>query len=250
MKYIITERQLEVIEIGTARGRYDTSPELILWRLFNNEMKKKHKIEAFKNFFSKNLGKEYKKIGDKSILHFFDYLQQRFIWDGDIKTNPDTESGFAYYIAKNYFGIKEGHSLSFLKIKDYRSHDYFFFDRGLKIFVGCIKVSDYDKLPRNSYKVDYSAVVKPLIGTGYGTKMYLSVLSDVDYLRSDDYLFTGSLRIWRDVLPKYVNVWTVYEFNDSIFTKVVRQTPGKRVKAKDADFFVASMKRQSLDFYI
>ena len=65
VKYILTEKQLEVVEIGTARGRYDTSPENALWDSFEDKLKKKHKIESFKKYYSKVLGNDTKKIGDK-----------------------------------------------------------------------------------------------------------------------------------------------------------------------------------------
>ena len=68
--------------------------------------------------------------------------------------------------------------------------------------------------------------------------MYLTVIDDVDYLQSDTLLFTGSLRMWRDVLPKYVNVWAVVK--DEILTKYIKQTPGKRIKTDRVNYFVAS----------
>ena len=44
--------------------------------------------------------------------------------------------------------------------------------------------------------------------------------------------------MWRDVLPKYINVWV--EVNDGILTKYLKQTPGKRIKNDKIKYFVAS----------
>ena len=241
MKYILTEKQLEVVEIGTARGRYDTSPENALWDSFEDKLKKKHKIESFKKYYSKVLGNDTKKIGDKTILNFFLTLSR-----GDIEhelpeefKKEDILSGFSYYIAENYFDLKKGLSISYVRIKDtYGYPNYFFFDSAFKTFVGMILTSKTQDLPKKSLVVRTSAAVKSLIGRGYGSKMYLTVIDDVDYLQSDTLLFTVSLRMWRDVLPKYVNVWAVVK--DEILTKYIKQTPGKRIKTDRVNYFVAS----------
>lgn len=241
MKYILTERQLEVIEIGTVRGRYNTSPEDSLWDYFENNLKKKQKIESFKKYYNKVLSEKTKLVGDNTILLFFEELSDKSI-NSDIPKEflkEDLVSGFAYYIAKHYFNLTKGVNISYIKVKDVLGgKDYFFFDSALKIFVGMILTMKYDKLPKNSYVVRTSAAVKSLIGQGYGVKMYLNVIKDVDYLRSDTLLYTGSLRMWRDVLSKYVNVWAVYTIGS--LTQNVKLHPGKRIVASNVDYFVAS----------
>jgi len=64
-------------------------------------------------------------------------------------------------------------------------------------------------------------------------------------LRSDTLLYTGSLRMWRDVLSKYVNVWAVYTLGS--LTKNVKLHPGKRIVASNVDYFVASSYHDSID---
>jgi len=248
VKYILTERQLEVIEVGTVRGRYNTSPENNLWDYFESNLKKKQKIESFKKYYSKVLNEKTKLVGDNTILLFFKELSDKSI-NSDIPREflkEDLVSSFAYYVAKHYFDLIKGVNISYIKVKDaLGGKDYFFFDPAFKIFVGMILTMKYSKLPKNSYTVRTSAAVKSLIGQGYGVKMYLNVIKDVDYLRSDTLLYTGSLRMWRDVLSKYVNVWAVYTLGS--LTKNVKLHPGKRIVASNVDYFVASSYHDSID---
>jgi hypothetical protein len=242
MKYIITEKQLEVIEIGTARGRFESFPITKVWNYFNRVMKKKHKIESFKKYYFKKSGFDKIKIGDSSILSFFDFL----VDDTSVSDVPDEFKkedvilNFTYYIADNYFDLKKGFNINYLKIKDILGNDYFFFDSNEKKFVGMIftsKSTDFDS-SKKTFRITTSSAVKSQIGKGYGTKMYLSVINDVDYLKSDGMLFTGALRMWRDILPKYVNVWASITKNGSI--TYVEQTPNKRIKNNTINFFIAS----------
>lgn len=249
MKYIISERQLEVVEIGTHRGRWENNPEEGLWFFFDKELKKKQKIDSFKEYFSKTFNVKKKTYSDKQILSYFYYLSTSFDQYEDIDPylkEENTSLGFAYYIAKNYFDLKKGLDISFIKVKesfDYKN--YYFFDSVMKHFVGTITTSRAgDFLPKGSRRVNSASIVKPLIGVGYGTKMYMSVIDDVEYLQSDRTLFTGSLRMWRDVLPKYVNVWAVVDAQFIYMFK--KQTPGKRYHTSLLECYVASSKHEEI----
>jgi len=248
VKYILTEKQLEVIEVGTVRGRYNASPENNLWDYFENNLKKKQKIESFKKYYNKVLTEKTNLVGDNTILLFFKELSDKSI-NSDIPKEflkEDLVSGFAYYVAKHYFDLTKGVNISYIKVKDILGgKDYFFFDSTFKIFVGMVLTMKYSKLPKNSYTVRTSAAVKSLIGQGYGVKMYLNVIKDVDYLRSDTLLYTGSLRMWRDVLSRYVNVWAVYTTGS--LTKNVKLHPGKKIIVNNVDYFVASAYHNTID---
>ena len=112
-------------------------------------------------------------------------------------------------------------------------------DLHVKILVGKIATEKNDSLPGKTLKVAVSAADEDLIGKGYGTKMYLSVIQSVDYLLSDTTLFTGAYRMWKHILPKYVNVWGV---DYGVISKYTRIRPGITKNVRKYDYFVASTK--------
>ena len=92
------------------------------------------------------------------------------------------------------------------------------------------------------YSVSISAVERELIGGGYGLKMYLTIINDVDYLISSTVLYAGSLRMWKDVLPKYVNVWVEFDYKSDPELVI----PGKRYKLDNVQDFIASSNHNKL----
>ena len=113
---------------------------------------------------------------------------------------------------------------------------FFFFDNLSKDLIGCVSINKNFK-GKWLDKINSSGIKKNLIGQGYGFKMYLTIISICEYLRSDEILYKGSFNLWANVLPKYVNVW--YKMNKK-YHKVKENKPFDKSPA-DVDYFVASI---------
>lgn len=243
INYIITESQLKfLMEIDRNPGHYDADPIYDLFEFYKNTLSKKQRIDSFKDFYKKIFGKKTELKNDE-ILNYF--LSQEDVEPAEI-AKKGFVSSFAYYIAKNYFDLKQGIEIQYLVNEDKiftKSKDYYFFDPQLKIFVGKIYTSKIDLKDKTFYKVQISATDEELIGTGYGTKMYLTLIDKLDYLASDTTLFSGAYRMWKHVLPKYVNVWGVYENRSGYGYNFDKLNPGERKSVRKYDFFIASSKK-------
>lgn len=240
--YIISESQYRFLtEIERTAGHHTTEPIANLLEYFNENLSREEKIESFREFFQKKVGYD-KKIKKGQVISFFDSPWMDAVWPEEWTKKANLAS-FLYFLAKKYSKLKQGVDLEYMITKEKWSmnKEYFFFDPQLKICIGKINVKKLKEFPGKSYKVALSGVEEELIGTGYGTKMYLTVIEDVDYLASDMTLFSGAYRMWKHVLPKYVNVWGVYSKDGiSQFEKLI---PEKKTSARKFDFFIASSKR-------
>lgn len=181
------------------------------------------------------------RFSESDIFEFFDTNFSMSPFPEEY-TSKDSLSGFAYYISEKYFGLKQGVELEYLIEKDGRERIYYFFDPQFKILVGRITTEKNDSMSGKTYKVGISAADEDLIGKGYGTKMYLTIIQRVDYLLSDTTLFTGAYRMWKHILPKYVNVWGA--INEAVITKYSKIIPGKTKDVRKYDYFVASKHNQ------
>lgn len=238
MKFYISDYQYKVLtEISRTSGHYHSQPIYELIDYFDNSLTRKQKIKIFKEFTSKVFG-DVEKLPKSNILNFYSYpytsnaeLPEQFL-------KKDFLSGFAFYVAKNYFNLKSGVQLDYIEENDEGLITYYFFDSGLKIFIGKIATKPNDEFSGVSLRVSLSTADDELIGTGYGTKMYLSIIDDIDYLSSDYTLFTGAYRIWKHTLPKYVNVWGVTEKEMGAEFKKIE--PSDKKEVRKYDYFVAS----------
>lgn len=248
MKYVITERQLSILmegeieEIGTARGYYRADPMNDWLSYVINNLPNKKLIKVFKEYFGGEMGKDISSWDEDKIEKYFSSISNN-------NEKPlgsrnyyfyNAVTGLAYYIAQKYYKIKETEwGLNYVKIerssKDYK--EFYFFDPMMEIFVGKISVSRDRNFTAKVWKVSTSAAERKLIGMGYGLKMYFSILENVDYLLSDTILYSGSLRIWRDVLPKYCNTWWIDKEGE--WNKFGPEE-GKNIPIKDTLQFVAS----------
>jgi hypothetical protein len=247
MKYVITERQYNIIkEIGRELGHFDFEPLESFFEYMDDQLPKKQKVKLFKEFFREKMGLGVEEddflIGD--IIDYFDN-PLRSEW-GDIFKTKDARSGFAHFVAKKYFGLEEKFGLSYIinKLSDNNTRIYYFFDPKFKIFVGrfVIEKSQQKKI----YNVQLSTADEELVGTGYGTKMYLIIIDDVDYLASDTILYSGSYRIWKHVLPKYVNVWGVIDNDYGLAKTIIRMDEKGKKSVKRFDYFLASSKHNKV----
>ena len=241
MKYVITERQYNIIkEIERESGHFEFEPLDSFFEYMDDQVEKKQKIKLFKEFFREKMGFGVEE-DDFLVSDIMDYFNNplRSEW-GDIYKSKDARSGFAHFVARKYFGLKEKFGLSYLvnKISGDHTRIYYFFDPKFKIFVGrfVIEKSKHKKM----FKVFLSAADEELIGTGYGTKMYLIVIDDVNYLASDSILYSGSYRMWKYVLPKYVNVWGLIENDWGLPTTIIKMDEKGKKSVNRFDYFVAS----------
>lgn len=237
MKFIITEAQLTSLkEIGRVSGHYEIQPVYNLIEYFDENLSDEKKYESFKKYFRKKIGSEIRFLKGDAI-NFFDSPYGDY-WPEEY-TTKDSLSGFVYYISKKYFELKEGVDIEFMVVKEGKDKEYYFFDPFLKILVGRITIQEKeDLLPGKNFKVGVSSADEELRGKGYGTRMYLTIIDRLDYLFSDSTLFSGAYRMWKHVLPKYVNVWGVIEKGiDVEFEKI---EPEKKKSISKYDYFVAS----------
>lgn len=225
-------------------GRFHLQPLYDVFSYFNSKLSENQQVDVFRKYFKKFVGMEVR-YSKSDISSFFDFPHPNYLFSKEY-TSKDSLSGFAYYIADKYFKLKKGVGLEYIIEKDGNERIYYFFDPQLKILVGEITTIENNSLPGKTYKVGSSAADEDLIGKGYGTQMYLSVIDNVDYLLSDTTLFTGAYRMWKHILPKYVNVWG-FELKpgkyDNIEKKYVKIDPEKKQSVRDFDYFFASSKK-------
>jgi hypothetical protein len=224
-------------ELHTSRGHYDTDPLEDFFYFVTKKLSKKEKEVALKSFVKK-VFPDVRLDDSIDIIDVFDVLTERDPYLPKFLTDRKNRNYFAYYIAKKFFDLKDGFELQYFIQKNGTEDEYYFFDKTLKLFVGRLSVSKNKDFKGKSYTVVVSSVDKGLIGLGYGIRMYLTILQNVDYLQSDTLLFSGSLRVWRDSLPKYVNVWGIYQKGP--ITKFEQVEPGERYKSRKYDNFIAS----------
>lgn len=246
VKYIITENQFKVLhEIEPEAGHMIYDPLWSFYTYLDEMVPTKNKISLFKDFFKEKIGVKLK-MGDNELKKFVkEYFRNPEDSNFPEKmTTPDSVAGFAYFVADKYFKLKKGVGVNYLEVEEDGDYIYYFFDSGLKIFVGRFYLAESSKIP-NAFKVGMTATAEQLIGTGYGSRMYLTILNNVDYLISDKILFEGSYRMWRNVLPKYVHVWGVVDRNDDeeeSEIKFVKIGTNKRQSVKKYSYFIGSAK--------
>lgn len=243
---LITEKkEIEVNELVTTRGHHETNPMGDFFSEVSSTLSEKELRKVFRNYYTKKVPQNLSNISDEKIDDFFYFLRYGNSQPSGMRSflKYDIVTGLAYYIAKKYFKIKSGgFGIEYVKVDDNDGDKtFFFFDTAFKIFIGKISIEKKNEksIKGNLYKVSTAAAEKKLIGLGYGLKMYFTILEYCDYLMSDSILFSGSFRIWSQILPKYVNVWWVSETDN----KIKKITPEKPLseKTEDIDFFVASM---------
>ena len=237
MKYIITESQLKTLqEVSIGKGTFKISPVKYFWTFINGFSERK-RVNAFRNYYTKVVGADVSDLSDDNILEFYDELDElgTSALPKTLKSK-NILSGFAFYLATKFTKLKNGRGLVYFT-DEKESRNYYFFDPSSKLFVGRIGTDRSDITSGDSYKVKVTAADKSLIGMGYGTKMYLTILDDVDYLISDATLYPASLRVWTSSLPRYSNVWIMN--NDSEF---IPFNSGDNYDPENVKYFIASIR--------
>lgn len=245
MDYIYTNNQLEKIitELFTSRGHYETDPLLSFFFLIDETESANKIFKLLRKYFEQYTSKTEPRTGNFYEMLWEGILRQHYKsrdWLSRLQISKnmfgyDSLNGLAYFLAKNLLEFEEGGlGLDYVKIEVFSDNIFYFFDRDMKLFIG--KVSTVKK--GKTLRIQTTAAERKLIGMGYGLKMYLTVMQNCDYLISDTTLFSGSLRIWRDILPKYVNVW--YQDDLDKYTEII---PGERPPLGKISRFAGSIKK-------
>jgi ribosomal protein S18 acetylase RimI-like enzyme len=232
MRYIITEEQQNRInEIMILSGDMSVSPTYkdIIDIVKNNYGDKRY-YKALKEYVKNVLGypEKFKKEDAK------DYGEA--LWTTEVDSipeelkNPEVLANLGYFMAKKFLKLRMlGELECYVKKGPLFGKTYYFFDPELEICVGYINCSSLDgeygnvNLPSNTYSVTTSQVDEGLKGRGVGKQMYFAVLEDVDVLLSDTLLYTDSLNIWVNILPKYFYVGAL--FYDKKPKRILSKTP-------------------------
>lgn len=245
-KYIISERQYNLIkEVSTPEGKYEADPLSEFFNLFdyhNSKFSQKKMSKMVRKYLETNVGVDTSKISDENIYEYFSKLR----WNEKIKGIPKVfynigvVSGLSYFLAKNFLKLKKTpYGLVHYLEEMTSTINYWFFDPEIKDFIGRISVSKNFDFPSPSYQVMISSVDPVFIGRGYGSKMYLTILNDCEYLLSDTILYKDSLNIWVNFLPKYVNVWA--RWGDEF-----RPIKKNFVNPENVKYYVASKKHNDI----
>jgi hypothetical protein len=245
-KFIISERQYSLLkELNIPSGKYNADPLNDFFNLFhpsNSFFSEKKMSKLVRNYLENIVGLDTSKISNEKI---YEYIS-KIAWSEKVKGIPKTfynigvVSGLSYFLAKNFFGLKKTtYGLVYHLENSTSTITYWFFDPEIKDFIGRISVTDNENYPSPSYQIAISSVDPVFIGRGYGTKMYLTILDDCEYLISDTLLYKDSLNIWTNVLPKYANVWA--RIGDT-FSPIKK----KFVNPENVKYYVASTKHNDI----
>lgn len=248
MKYIITEQQYKrVNEITIFDGVMRVSPTYKdVLDIVIGDIGEKTYYKSVKQYVKKVLGyqKKFKKRDVKDYGRAAQYDNTDEISE-ELK-KPEVLSNMAYLMAKKFLKVKMLGDLE-CYVKSFSSDkQYFFFDPELEMCVGSVYLNkrfednylDAISLPEESYSVSLSKIDNDIKGMGYGKLMYLAVLSDVDVLMSDKSLYTDSLNIWVNVLPRYALTGAV--MNDGKLKIIKPSTPV--LKHEDVSRYFATKK--------
>ena len=249
MKIIISERQNKLLqEVTVGKGILKADP---LSELFDELLNKSNVIKLTRKYLENVAAPNIDEFHGENLSNYLDSLSSVYYKEPLPKYyySPDVVSGLAYFLSKNIFGFKKSYGLNYF-ITETDHERYWFFDPEIKQFVGYIvvkNVSDSDSIGSDSNvkQVDFVSIDKVFKGRGYGIKMYLTVLSGVDFLMSDALLYKESLNIWVNVLPKYAKVWARTYWDERPFVPINKKG---FVKPENIKFYVASLTKDIQEF--
>lgn len=240
MKIVITEKQFKVLnEVAISSGKLtiDVASEFfhtIDYMIDNGKIKKSDIIKLTRDYLDSNSNTKTKKLSNDDILKYVYRLRYSHHTSNtpDDFTRPDMVNGLAYYLSKHLFGFEKSMGLNYVKLSMDKIK-FVFFDPEIKQIVGFMVL---DKVNKNTWKVELSAVDETFVGRGYGKIMYLTVLNKVRKLLSDTILYKDSLNIWVNILPKYATVFAQMK-NGSI----VRLTTKDFIKPENVEYYIGTL---------
>jgi hypothetical protein len=259
MDYIITEKQQNLLkELYVAQGKFDIKPVIYFYRhILKNVLEKKRKrvIEITRLFFRNELGFNIDKWNDVQLETYLRDIRDNESsgtgWNilrshPKVFRKPSTIVSLSYFLMKNLFKVNEFEGLEYVKEIENPYNRFYFFDPEIQEFVGYVETQKSLSLPGKSMKVVLSAVEREYVGRGYGSRMYLCIINQVDYLMSDDTLYPDSLNIWVNYLPNKVNVWVkLYGDDSDKKSEIVQLTSQKFINPDKIDKLIASSNKNN-----
>jgi hypothetical protein len=237
MKYLITENQFKKLQeqMMTLKGSMDFNPIYSSINKLEGQLGQNALRDLAVEYLTSVVGmteSEIKKIlGSENNL---DKLEKRL----------DLITGFIYYVGVNNSEmVSVSPSLSYFTLP-FWGWDRFYVDPEIESYVGFLSlyrnkyVSKIDLKEYSCAKINGIQIIDPFKSSGYGKQIYVSLLDEFEVVKSDDQLFTDSLNIWVNVLPKYAYVWLVDEFGK---TKRI-SSKGKLPIYENYEYFIASKK--------
>lgn len=214
----------EIEEISLFQGTLSRDIEDSLYNVIDNALKETKIIKELIKFAKEEFFLDLSDIHPRDLYDYWTDAAQGY--GAKIKKNKLKKlkeryfwSAFMYRLVKNNFKLKNSQGLEFLEIQN----DYFFFDPEIEDYIGFMTCSKLGKsawttkaIKKSALCVNTSAVDKAFHGSGYGKKMYLTVIDDAGCLLSDISLYESSLNIWVNVLPKYVKYVGYVDDEDNI----------------------------------
>ena len=228
MKYLITESQYTILkeELMIQQGVMDFSPINDMINVLTLELGGDIIKSDMQDYLSSAVGLSEdeitKLVGGTYNIH-------------KLKKKIDLICGLLYFIAKKHNNLIKVGNLSYLpSVKNSWFRGYF--DEGLETYIGFMSVFKKSFKGLDCYKVSGIQVINQAKSRGYGKEMYLSLFNDAEVIQSDDQLFTDSLNIWVNVLPKYAYVWLWSQYEKPKRIKLNGELP----IFEDYEFFLAS----------
>lgn len=244
MKIIVSEKQNKLLqEVTVGKGILKVNS---LEELFDELLNRPKVIKLTRKYLENVASPDIDEVTDEKLSNYLDSLGSVYFKEPLPKYyySPDVVSGLGYFLSKNIFGYKKSYGLNYFVTKT--DHEkYWFFDPEIKQFVGYIVVKDAFDFDSNVKRVDFVSIDKTFKGRGYGTKMYLTILSSVDFLMSDSLLYKESLNIWVNILPKYAKVWARTFWDERPFVPINKKG---FVKPENIKFYVASLTKDIKSF--
>jgi hypothetical protein len=236
-KYIITESQYNNLseQITIASGSMDFNPIYNTISRLIDDLGQEAVSNDSKEYLSNVAG-----LSDEEITKLIGNTNNLYKLEHKSKRNTDLICGVIYYISKKNYELTVVGNLSYsqsFKSEWVRN----FFDEELETFVGFMSFfhTDFKSYP-DAVIVKGVQVIDNAKSQGYGKLMYLSLFEEYSVIKSDDFLFTQSLNIWVNVLPKYTYVWLVNESRKK-FKRI--QLKGNLPIFENYDYFIASKEK-------
>ncbi len=221
MKFLITKSQYNILkEVTVNPGKFSNNSQGEAFSAIMNydDIPVKDLINKVKRYFKTVAYIDISKMSDQDILAYLNSLKYESRTKKRSKLySIGIVSGLSYYLSKSFKKLtKNKYGLEYY-VESFDSFvSFWFFDPEIRDFVGRIVCEESDILP-NSISITLSEVDRGLIGQGYGTKIYLSLLEKYKYVMSDKILYNESLNMWVNSLPRYCNVWAKLKNEEGFF---------------------------------
>jgi len=241
MKFKITKNQYFFIkEIHLNPGKYSSYPQGTIFESFidNPKYSMDKLIKLTKDYFKKVASVDISNMSNVDIMNYLKSLTSKPM--NHQRRNKlytiGVISGLSYYLSSKLKGLtKSNYGIEYFEEHFDTFYTFWFFDPEVEDFIGRIVFETNEDYP-NAIQIVLSEIDNSIIGKGYGTKLYLTMLDNYDYMLSDKILYKDSLNIWVNSLPRYRNVWAKIKNS----TEYVKITKNNLVDPSNVSYFICS----------